>query len=252
MQADNPLDGFFVQLKLPPELMRRIAAQCPAVTTQTKDGSNRKLRLLLENDDQRFISQSLIEELTDEVARNLEQHGINAAATMSSSHFEWIIAPPNCRSKRSGDRHRDVSRHTLGVITILVFFGDTLGINCRKTRSNSTAATGYGSVEVWRNSQNLLPGSMVINESRLKNHLLELRRRHGSLHGTQVPSEGYNCCCFDSRLFHESLPHQQLQHRAALGFYLRLPTLRRPTIQPTGYIEAEECSIIDLSKYIVD
>ena len=252
MQADNPLDGFFVQLKLPPELMRRIAAQCPAVTTQTKDGSNRKLRLLLENDDQKFISQSLIEELTAEVARHLDQHGITDAATMSSSHFEWIIAVPNGRSKRSGDRHRDILRRTPGLITVLVFFGDILGINCRKTRSNSEPATGYGSVEVWRNSQKLLPGSMVINESLLKNHLLELRRCHGSLHGAQVPSKGYNCCCFDSRLFHESLPHQQLEHRAALGFYLRLPRLRRPNIQPTGYIKAEECSIIDLSKYIVD
>ena len=252
MQANNPLDGLFLQLKLPPKLMRRISAQCPAVQTQTKDGSHRKLRLLLENDDQRFISKSLIKELTAEVARHLEQHGITKAEAMRSSHFEWVIASPYGRMKRSGDRHRDILRQTPGVITVLIFFGDLLGIDCRKTRSNSAPATGYGGVEVWRNSQKLLPGSMVIDESRLKNHLLELRRRHGSLHGTQIPSEGYNCCCFDSRLFHESLPHQQLQHRAALGFYLRLPRLRKPNIQPTGYIKAEDCNTIDLSEYIVD
>ena len=110
-----------------------------------------------------------------------------------------------------------------------IFLGD------RKSRR-------YGTKTTWRNSQSFLLGEQCCIPNELNNLDWE--------NGRRIDTQTCNCAIFDSRLFHQSLPHTQHEHLVSLTFCLSLNGVKLHPLDTSGYIDPEECIITDLSQYI--
>jgi len=232
------------------DLLKKVAAKCPIIKNTGKSGDNRLIRHLFVNNRSCVTSAELLDQLQVEVEDGLRREGINVSRT-KWSHDEWVLAQPNNRGKEA-PIHRDVvASQRLRHLTVLIFFADR-------------DAKGYGTVKLWRNTQQLYQGHDLIPKDRgeFKNNTRELancdKKSGGDGGGIMLKPKKYNCAVFDSRLFHQSQPHTQTAgryiidgQRVALSFFLTLDEFDTPG--PTDkktYLKESEVSIVDLSHLI--
>lgn len=236
-------NGFIHQCNLSKKLMRKIAKYCPIIIGTGKSGYNRNIRHIVLNIAELLTSDAILEELRIELEKELKTRGITANVVLSNA--EWVVAAPNNRARSGGVKHRDVKNEQPGYLTVILFLGDR-------------ESDGYGTLKIWRNSQTFLEGHTYIPND--KGIFQNSKRKLGKLDevggefGLDFSPGEFNCAIFDSRLWHQSLPHSSpLAHRVSLTFFLTLEEgilVAPPPPDTTYYLQKSEWEVADLSKHI--
>jgi hypothetical protein len=238
-------NGFIHQCNVGKKIMKKVAKSCPVIIGTGKSGHNRNIRKFVANNAE-LTSDAVFGELRKHLESKLKRLGITASTELSNG--EWVLALPNNRGNTGGVKHRDVNFKQPGYLTVLLFFGD------RKSK-------GYGSAKIWRNTQTFMKNHTFIDKDKgeFKNHMRELQKfdelEEGGGRGLILSPDLFNCAIFDSRLWHQSLPHTSHAHRVSLTFFLKL---KEGKLQPTPpadttysyYLKRNEWEAVDLSKYI--